>query len=77
MVYSDFVKQKILFFHHLGKSYAIVCSLTEGNATTKAGVYKFIQCYEETGMIACTPGSSQTLKNTTEAENRRRANGKG
>ena len=59
MVYSDYVKQRILFYHRLGKSFVQIthCLAEEGHATTKVGVYKFIRRYEETGMISRTPGS--------------------
>ena len=69
MVHSDYIKQRILFCRRSGKSYeGIVQSLAEeGHATSKAGVYKFIQCYEATGTIARVPGSSQSSKMTTEA----------
>ena len=64
MVYSDYIKQKILFCRRSGKSYQkIVLSLAEeGRAVTKAGVGKFLQHYKETRTIACTPGSGQRSK---------------
>ena len=45
MVYSDYIKQRILFYHRSGKSlWEIVRSLAEeGHVATKAGVAKFIR----------------------------------
>lgn len=56
MVYSDYVKQRILFYRRLGKSFVQItrCLAEEGHVTTKVGVYKFIRRYEETGMISRT-----------------------
>ena len=57
MVYSDYIKQRILFYRCSGKSYeGFVQSLAEeGHATSKVGIYKFIQRYEATGTIARVP----------------------
>ena len=54
MVYSDYVKQRILFYRCSGKSLQeIVQSLAEeGHVATKAGVAKFIRRYNETRTIA-------------------------
>ena len=70
MVYSDYIKQRILFYRRSGKSYQkIVLSLAEeGHAVTKAGVGKFLRHYKETGTIARAPGSGQTSKMTVEAQ---------
>ena len=70
MVYSDYVKQRILFYWHLGKTYIQIshCSAEEGwYATTKVGVYKFIKWYEELGTISHAPGSGQTTMSTADA----------
>ena len=70
MVYSDYVKQRILFYRRFGKSLLkIVKSLAEeGHVATKAGVAKFIRRYNETGMIARAPGSGQKSKMTAKAK---------
>ena len=70
MVYSDYMKQRILFYRHLGKSYIQIsyCLSEEGYATTKVGVYKFIKRYEERGIISRVPGSGQTTLLTADAE---------
>ena len=70
MVYSDYVKQRILFYRWLGKSFVQItrCLAEEGHATTKVGVCQFIRRYEETGMISCTPGSGKASKFTADAK---------
>ena len=70
MVYSDYVKQRILFYRRLGKSFVQItrCLAEEGHATTKIGVCKFIRRYEETGMISRTPGSGKASKLTADAK---------
>ena len=49
MVYSDYVKQRILFYRRLGKSYGDVslCLFEEGHKASKLGVYKFLKRYQE------------------------------
>ena len=70
MVYSDYVKQRILFYRRLGKSYGSIthCLAKEGYVTTKAGVYKFVRRYEETATISRRPGSGLAKKLTAEAK---------
>ena len=64
MVYSDYVKQRILFYHRSKKNGAeIVRNLAEeGYNASKVDVYKFIRRYKESGTIAREPGSGQTSK---------------
>ena len=64
MVYSAYVKQRILFYRQLGKSFvAISLHLTEeGHKTSKMGVYKFLKRYQETETISRRPGSGQASK---------------
>ena len=64
MVYSDYVKQRILFYHRLGKSYADISLYLseEGHKASKMGVYKFLKWYQETGTISRRPGSGQASK---------------
>ena len=70
LVYSDYVKQRILFYRRLGKSFVQItrCLAEEGHATTKVDVCKFIRRYEETGMISRTPGSGKASKFTADAK---------
>ena len=70
MVYSDYVKQRILFYRRSGKSLQrIVLSLAEeGLVATKAGVAKFLRRFDETGTIARAPGSGQKSMMTAEAK---------
>ena len=70
MVYSDYVKQRILFYRWLGKSFVQItrCLAEERHVTTKVGVCQFIRRCEETGMISCTPGSGKASKFTADAK---------
>ena len=69
MVFSEYVKQRILYYRRSGKNYAeIVRCLSEGHKATKVGVYKFLRRYEETGTISRNPGSGQASKMTTNAK---------
>ena len=68
MVYSDYVKQRILYFRRMGESYGNIINQKEGHKTTKAGVYKFCQRYEETGTISRATGSGKTSKFSEDAE---------
>ena len=64
------MKQRILFYRRLGKSYIQIsrCLSEEGYATTKVGVYKFMKRYEERGIISRAPGRGQTTLLTADAE---------
>ena len=44
MLYSDYVKWRILFYHRLEKSFIQItrCLAEEGHATVKIGICKFI-----------------------------------
>ena len=70
IVYSDYVKQRILFYRQLGMSFIqiIHCLAEEGHATMKIGVCKFIRCYEETRMISHTPGGGKASKFTADTK---------
>ena len=67
LVYSDHIKQRILFYRQPGKSLQqIVCSLEEeGQSATKADMTKFLRCYEAV-TIAHAPGRGQKSKMTAE-----------
>ena len=66
MVYSDYVKQRILFYHRSGKKYAGIshCLSEEGDKISKAGVFKFLRHYLNSGKIAREPGTGQASKAT-------------
>ena len=51
MVFSEYVKQRILYYRRPGKNYAEIvrCLSEEGHKATKVGVYKFLRRCEETG----------------------------
>ena len=70
MVFSEYVKQRILYYRWSGKNYAEIvrCLSEEGHKATKVGVYKFLRRYEETGTISRNPGSGQASKMTTNAK---------
>ena len=68
MVYSDYVKQRILYYRRLGESYQrIVTLLAEGHKVTKPGVFEFCRHFEEMGSIKRTPGTGKKSKFTDEA----------
>ena len=64
MAYSEYVKQRIVFYHRSRKNCAEIaqCLAEEGYNASKVGVYKFLRRYKESGIIAHTPGSGQTPK---------------
>ena len=66
MVYSDYVKQRILVYYRFKKncSQIVRCLAEEGHTVSKAGVLKFLRRYRETGTIARTPGTGQASKLT-------------
>ena len=66
MVYSDCVKQRILFYYHSKKNilHIIHCLAEEEHTASKAGVLKFLSRYRETGTIARVPGTGQDSKLT-------------
>ena len=71
MVYSEYVKQRILFYHRSKKNCAEIvrCLAREGHSATQAGVYKFLQRYKATGTIARAPGSARASKINDEIRN--------
>ena len=66
MVFSDYQKQRILYYWRLGKSHAeIACRLTEeGRTATKVGVLKFLRRYKQTGTHSRRPGTGKASKTT-------------
>ena len=70
MVFSEYVKQRILYYRRSVKNYAEIvrCLSEEGHKATKVGVYKFLGRYNKTGTISRNPVSSQASKMTTNAK---------
>ena len=70
MVFSDYVKQRILYYRRLRKNYEGIarCLSEEGHKVTKVGVYKFLKRFEESGTIARNPGSGKASKMTSSAK---------
>ena len=68
MVYSDYTKQRILFYNSRGlKPSCIARSLEEeGINVTRVGVYKFLKRFERHGTISRVPGSGRPSKITPE-----------
>ena len=66
MVYSDYVKQRILVYYRSKKSCAQIarCLTEEGYSVTKVGVLKFLRRYKETGSISRKPGTGRVSKVT-------------
>ena len=61
MVYSDYVKQRILVYNRCKKNCMEIaqCLLEEGYSVTKVGVAKLLHHYKETGSISRKPGTGQ------------------
>ena len=52
MMYSDYVKQRILFYRRLGKSCVQISRRVRNN---ESRVYKFVKRYKERGIISHSP----------------------
>ena len=68
MVYSDYVKLRILHYHFKGfTAYTIVKCLMKYDdiKVSIVGVWKFLKHYKETGSIARKPGSGRLSKVTS------------
>ena len=69
MVYSAYVKQRILFYSQKGKSSNEIMNALakEGLQVSKSGIHIcFLGRVIETGTIACKPGSGCPIKATAE-----------
>ena len=66
MVYSDYVKQRILVYYRCKKNCTEIarCLAEEGYSVTKVGVAKFLCRYKETGSISRKPGTGRASKVT-------------
>ena len=51
MVFSDYQKQRTLYYRPLGKTHVEIarCLTEEGRRATKVGVLKFLRRYQQTG----------------------------
>ena len=68
MVYSDYKKQRILYYHSLGmKAPSIAERLREERLScTRVGVAKFLQRFKESGSLSRRPGSGRPSRVTAE-----------
>ena len=67
MVFSEYVKLRILYHHNNGlKPYTIAKLLLEdeGIQVSMVGVWKFLKVYKNTGSTVRRPGSGRMLKIT-------------
>ena len=70
MVYSDYKKQRIVFWRNEGLKAPSICKKLrlEGLSYTREGVYKFLLKYEATGSICRKEGLEGRSKVTEEVE---------
>lgn len=70
MVYSLYVRQRILCLRRLGKDCKDIVSTfeSEGHRVSKSGVNKFIKRHRETGTLTRQPGTGAASKFTEEAQ---------
>ena len=70
MVYSNYKKQRILYFHFHGYKPPTITKLLreEGMVASRRGVAKFVKRYQQTGSIARAPGSGRPTKITEEVK---------
>ena len=68
MVYTDYIKQRILYHHALGHKAPTIEKLLreEKLKASRVGIDKFLKHYREMGTIARKPGSGRPSKMTTE-----------
>ena len=70
MVFTDYVKQRILFYHQQGRKSRKIRNLLlgEGIQCSHIGIYLFLKRFERYGTIARHPGSGRPSKITTEVK---------
>ena len=70
MVFSEYTKKRILFFHRKGYKAPKIATklLEEGIEVSRRGVSDFLVRVKETGDIARRPGSGRPRKRTDEVE---------
>ena len=68
MVFSEYMKQRILFYHHEGLAPPTISNLLlqEGIVASRRGIIKFLKRYRSSGTIARKPGSGGLSKITDE-----------
>ena len=65
MVYTAYVKQRIVYYHTQNLKPPTIQKLLleeEGQVTTRQGITKFLQIYKRTGLIARCQGSGRPSK---------------
>ena len=70
MVYTTYVKQRILFYHEQGRKARRIRNLllNEGIRASDVGIYKFLLRVAKTGCISRRPGSGRPTKITREVK---------
>ena len=68
MVFSCYMKQRILYLRLQGHNPPTICTilLSEGMVASRRGIAKFLKRYEESSTIARRPGSGRPTKITME-----------
>ena len=70
MVYSNYKKQRILYFYFQGYKPPTITNFLreEGMSVSRRGIAKFVNRYRQTGSIARAPGSGRPTKVTAEVK---------
>ena len=70
MVFSDYTKQRVIFYHHRGLKPPTISShlQEEGITASRVGIYKFLKKYNISLCIARRPGSGRRSKITDEVK---------
>ena len=70
MVFSDYTKQRIVFYYHEGLKPPTISSRLsqEGINASKYGIYKFLKNYKLSGSIVRRPGNRRSSKITDEVK---------
>ena len=68
MVFSDYVKQRILYHYFTGRKAPTIARLLQEEQlkASRVGIAKFLKHYRDTGAKARKPGSGQPSKMTAE-----------
>ena len=68
MVFSAYVKQRIIYFHQRGYRPPTISVLLqeESISASRVGIAKFLMKYELTGSVSRAPGSGRPMKISTE-----------
>jgi len=68
MVYSSYVKQRIIYFYRQGYQPPTISSILQEEhiSVSRVGIAKFLLKYKQTGSISQTPGSGRPTKNMNE-----------